>query len=70
MYWHSDTHILWMVVFWIGVIAASAVGLRYALGGPRGVDRGESPEDILKKRYARGDIDREEYESRLADLRK
>lgn len=29
----------------------------------------ESPEDVLKKRYARGEIDRDTYEERLADLR-
>ncbi|MEO8520182.1 MAG: SHOCT domain-containing protein [Acidobacteriota bacterium] len=34
---------------------------------PRGED---SPEAILKRRYAHGDVDREEYERRLADLRK
>jgi putative membrane protein len=30
----------------------------------------ESPEGILKRRYARGEIDREEYERRLSDLRR
>ena len=30
----------------------------------------DSPETILKRRYARGEIDRQEYEQRLADLRK
>lgn len=39
-------------------------------GSPR-IGRGEeSPEEILKRRYARGDVDREEYERRLTDLRK
>jgi uncharacterized membrane protein len=27
-------------------------------------------ETILKRRYARGDIDRDEYERRLSDVRK
>jgi uncharacterized membrane protein len=39
--------------------------------GTPGSGRGEdSPETILKRRYARGEIDRDEYEHRLNDLRK
>jgi putative membrane protein len=30
----------------------------------------ETPEDILRRRYARGEIDREEYRQRLEDLRR
>jgi len=30
----------------------------------------EMPEEILKKRFACGEIDREEYERRLQDLRR
>ena len=30
----------------------------------------ESPEQILKRRYARGEIDREEYDRRLTDIRR
>jgi putative membrane protein len=30
----------------------------------------ESPEAILKRRYARGELDEEEYERRLNNLRK
>lgn len=41
-----------------------------AAGSP-GNGRGEeSPETILKRRYARGEVDREDYERRLTDLRK
>jgi uncharacterized membrane protein len=34
------------------------------------VREAESPELILKRRYAHGEIDRDEYERRLSDLRK
>ncbi len=30
----------------------------------------ESPEAVLKRRYAQGEIERDEYERRLSDLRK
>jgi putative membrane protein len=30
----------------------------------------DSPEAILERRYARGDVDHDEYEHRLSDLRK
>lgn len=30
----------------------------------------DTPEQILKRRYAQGEIDREEYEGRLADIRR
>lgn len=30
----------------------------------------ETPEEILKRRYARGEIEREDYQRRLEDLRR
>ena len=63
-------HMAWMGVSWIFGLAL-LVWLVWAItrtsGSPH---RDESPETILKSRYARGDIEREEYERRLADLRK
>ena len=32
--------------------------------------RQDSPEQILKRRYAAGEIDKEEYDRRLSDLRR
>jgi putative membrane protein len=69
--WHSDMHFGWMMLSWIGIVVTCAIGLRYALGGFRGTsDGGDSPEEILKRRFAKGEIDREEYETRLEVLRK
>jgi putative membrane protein len=57
-----------MFLFWgaiIGGIALLVVGL--ARQGTQRVDRGESPLEILKRRYASGEIDREEFE-RMKEL--
>lgn len=41
------------------------------VAGSPGMGSGDdSPEAILKRRYARGEVDREEYERRLTGLRK
>jgi putative membrane protein len=49
--------ILVLLIVWIARWSQSS--------GPRS----EPPEEILKRRYARGEIDRNEYEQRLKDLR-
>ncbi len=77
--WHHDWHFGWMMLFWIVLIMSCGVGMRYLFGGTRGRNGGcghqgpstggDSPESILKRRYAKGEIDREEYETCLADLR-
>jgi putative membrane protein len=57
---------LWMAVPLLIVILLVWVVVRSA-SGPSIQD---TPEQILKRRYARGEIEREEYERRLNDLRK
>jgi putative membrane protein len=66
---------LGMIVFWIGVVVLIVWGLR-ALAGP-GVARAvpelprprqESAVDILKRRYAAGEIDAAEFERKKRDL--
>jgi len=47
--------------FWILIIVGIVVLVRWLMGN-KADDVQESPLDILKKRYARGDIDRETYE--------
>ena len=57
-----------MFLFWgliIGGIALLVAGL--ARQGTQRDDRGESPLDILKRRYASGEIDREEFQ-RMKEL--
>ena len=61
--------LLHMVVYW-GIIILAIVLLVRWLGGAAGDrhDEGETPLQILKKRYARGEIDKEEFERRKRDL--
>ena len=65
-------HMGWMWLWWIvGLAFLFVVVWAVARAAAPPSARGdESPETILKRRYARGDVDREEYERRLTDLRK
>lgn len=58
--------------FWWLLIIGAIVLLWYVLSGTRksGSHSEESPEEVLKRRYARGEIDAETYEKMLRDLRK
>ncbi len=67
---------LWMLlplVFWGGFLAFAAWALIRILPNRAGGNgdpgaRGESAEEILRKRFARGEIDAEEYERSLKVL--
>ena len=57
---------IWMVLFWGGVIALIAWSIR-ASSTPRR-DRTGSARAILEERFARGEIDRPEFEERARAL--
>ena len=61
-----------MVVFWALVITAIVLAIRYLWGQPP--DPGQSSsaraaEDVLAERFARGEIDDDEYRQRMTTLR-
>lgn len=64
---------LMMVIFWGGLILLIVLLVRW-LGGPGAPSTGahqgaeQSALEILKKRYARGEIDKEEFQQRKRDL--
>ena len=71
MHWHEhwgSWPMMGMGLFWILLIAlvivvivwAVRVGSGSSRAGPPSEPRGESPEEALKRRYAGGDISREE----------
>jgi putative membrane protein len=59
---------LWMVIWVAALVLLVWAITRAAGGGPRRAD--DTPEQILKRRYARGEMDRDQYERQLTDLRK
>ena len=72
--WYADGYMGWMGIGWVLGLALFA-GLIWALlrsaqrQRPGGAERpGESAEDILKRRYAKGEIDRDTYQRMLQDL--
>lgn len=59
--------VLFMVLFWVFVIAGVVYLIRWLMS--QGLtSRPESSLDILKKRYARGEISKQEFEEMRQDL--
>ena len=58
---------LFMLLFWGLVITGIVLGIRWLVGAsrPSATDRAL---EILRERYARGEINREEFEARKRDL--
>jgi putative membrane protein len=57
---------LTMLVVWGLVIAGLVLGIRWLVG--QGRAREDAALAILRQRYARGEIDREEFEAKKRDL--
>lgn len=71
--WPMDGHMGWMWLWWsfglaLLVLLVWAVARAAGSPAPRGGE--DSPEAILKRRYARGELDEQEYERRLNNLKK
>ncbi len=59
---------LGMLLFWVVLIVAVVLLLKYTLGAGTSPGREKSALDLLKERYARGEIEREEFEQKRRDL--
>jgi putative membrane protein len=72
MFWYDHGMNGWgyafTFVFWALVIAAVIVLVRYLVGAQR-TSNDRTPQQILAERFARGEIDEQEYRARLATLR-
>ena len=74
-YWHPDWgwgHMIFgslmMILFWGGIILLIILAVRWIGGGPSGEHASpaarKTPVDILQERFARGEIDKDEFEER------
>ena len=69
-YWFDGGHMIWMTLSWLIGIGLFALLVWFIAGTIRPSQPNESSETILRRRYASGEIDTEEFERRLAVLRK
>ncbi len=76
--WRWEMHPLWwgawgigmmlmMLLFWVLVIVGLVVGIRWLVGQGK-APTSDSALEILRQRYARGEINKEEFEARKRDL--
>lgn len=70
--WHGGGHMMGMWLWWILglVVIVLLIWLVTRLMAQGTGDSANSPEQDLKRRFARGEIDQEEYNSRLKELRR
>jgi putative membrane protein len=65
---------LFSIAFLVAVIVGIVLVVRTLSGGGTGGDQQvrqherESPQELVRRRYAAGEIDREEYEQKMRDL--
>ena len=67
-HWASWLGPLFMFVFWALVIAGVVFLVRYLARQGRAAGNGHSALEILKQRYARGEIEKDEFEAKRKDL--
>jgi putative membrane protein len=59
-----------MLVFWVIIIVLAVLLVKglFNSDGPRSRDNASTAKQILDERYARGEIDQEQYQSMLKDI--
>lgn len=59
-----------VLLFWVLFLGTVVFGIRWLLRGENSADslRRDTPMETLRKRYARGEIDKAEFETRKREL--
>ena len=65
--WWMLAGLAWSLIFWGGIIFLVAWGIR-TIAGRQAPGAPRDPLTVLKDRYARGEISREQYQQMRADL--
>ena len=75
--WHWEMHPMWwgwgigmmamMFLFWVIIIIGLIVGIRWLFGKSK-EPKQDSAIEILRQRYARGEINKDEFEAKKKDL--
>ena len=66
MAWFGLLHLLW----WLVLIAGAAALVRWIFGAGHAARRGDDRATaILRERYARGEIDKQEFDDRMRHLK-
>ena len=69
--WNGVGHMGGIWIWWIfGIVIIAALAWAILRSPMRNGGSDVSAEELLKRRYARGEINKEDYEKRLQDLRK
>ena len=68
--WGMGFGMISMVLFWIVIILGIVILVRWVSGGSAasGAPPAKTALDILKERYARGEIDKREFDEKKRDL--
>ena len=68
--WGMGFGMISMVLFWILIILGIVILVRWVAGGSAasGAPPAKTALDILKERYARGEIDKREFDEKKRDL--
>ncbi len=60
----------WMWIWPVLLLVVALVVIRAVVAPSHPREGGKTPEEILRERYARGEIDEDEYRTRLNGLRR